>query len=261
MQRREFTLVCQSARMVPHSREYREERVNVSRSQQLYELQLVDLEIDSKTENLARLEERLQTPHWLTEAQERVELLKSKVGDLERRQRDLEWTSDDLRAKVAELEEKLYGGRVRNPKELSGLQQEADAFKLKRSETEDALLELMLQLEALQEEIATASGERDRLDSQWRTEHQQLKTEHEKLTSELAALTARRDSLASRVPESDYRLYAGLKQERGGRAVVKVERNMCSGCRISMSSVEIQRARTSNEPIRCGSCGRVLYVA
>ncbi|TAK35189.1 MAG: hypothetical protein EPO21_06970 [Chloroflexota bacterium] len=232
----------------------------MGRTQQLYELQMADLEIDEKTEELARVEERLQEPEWLIEARERLGAQREKDQALRKRQRELEYTSEDLREKIAELDDKLYSGRVRNPKELSGFQQEADALKKQRSKVEDGLLELMLELEEVERECGTELAELDQLEQRWRGEHEQLEAERQRLKQDLARSEARRATLMERIPQSDYRLYTTLRKERAGKAVAKVERSMCAGCRISMSTVEIHRARTSPEPIRCGSCGRILYV-
>ena len=232
----------------------------MGRTQQLYELQMADLEIDEKTEELARVESQLQEPEWLLEARERLGATREKLVSLRKRQRELEYSSDDLRLKIAEFEKKLYGGSVRNPKELSSLQQEADVLKKKRSEVEDSLLGLMLELEELEQESGAEISELDQLESRWRGEHEQLDAERERLSQALAKLGERRAILVERIPESDYRLYAALRKERAGKAISRVERSMCTGCRITMSSREIQRARTSPEPVRCGSCGRVLYV-
>ncbi len=53
------------------------------------------------------------------------------------RRSPLEWEIDDLSAKIKTVHGKLYGGRVNNPKELTGLQQEEQSFKATCSQRED----------------------------------------------------------------------------------------------------------------------------
>ena len=50
-----------------------------------------------------------------------------------------------------------------------------------------------------------------------------------------------------------------LKKQKG-TAVAKVEQGVCCGCRISLPSTELQRAR-SDSLVRCSSCGRILFLA
>ena len=55
-------------------------------------------------------------------------------------------------------------------------------------------------------------------------------------------------------------MYESLLKTRDGSAVAKVERGMCQGCRLTLPTLELQRARSSEGIARCGSCGRILYV-
>ena len=41
---------------------------------------------------------------------------------------------------------------------------------------------------------------------------------------------------------------------------VKVERGMCQGCRLALSTMELQRARSARGVVQCSSCRRILYV-
>jgi predicted nucleic acid-binding Zn-ribbon protein len=40
---------------------------------------------------------------------------------------------------------------------------------------------------------------------------------------------------------------------------VVVEQRACKGCRINLSSSEVQRARSSSDLVFCQSCGRILF--
>jgi len=43
--------------------------------------------------------------------------------------------------------------------------------------------------------------------------------------------------------------------------VVKVERGMCQGCRISLPMSVLQKARSGFDVVQCVSCERILYVS
>ncbi|MFQ6089988.1 MAG: ATP synthase F0 subunit B, partial [Candidatus Bipolaricaulia bacterium] len=59
------------------------------------------------------------------EAERILAQARQELARLEQAQHQAEWQADDLRLKLAAAEENLYSGRVRNPKELLGLQEEA----------------------------------------------------------------------------------------------------------------------------------------
>ena len=67
---------------------------------------------------------------------------------LQKAQHDLEWVIEDLTGKINKAQDELYSGRIRNPKELSNLEQEVAALKASRSGKEDEAIELMEQLES-----------------------------------------------------------------------------------------------------------------
>ncbi|MEE8413272.1 MAG: C4-type zinc ribbon domain-containing protein, partial [Dehalococcoidales bacterium] len=75
----------------------------------------------------------------------------------------------------------------------------------------------------------------------------------------ISGLKDRWQLLAADIDPQTVEIYRGLKKQRG-TAVARVEQGMCSGCRISLSVSEFQRARTGSL-VRCGSCGRILFVA
>ncbi|MBI2865659.1 MAG: hypothetical protein HYX94_14015 [Chloroflexi bacterium] len=230
------------------------------RAQKLFELQQLDSEIDSQSETLARVESQLGETEELTDARDTV------LGETERRRRlesdlrSLEWETEDLGSKIAPLEEKLYSGRVKNPKELTGLQHEVEGLKDRRRKAEDQQLELMAELDDSLPGLERMQADLARVEAAWREDQQRLQGEQTRLKADIQAAEERKRALVRLIPQADLDLYAELRETRRGRAVARVERGMCQGCRISLSMNEIQRVRVSVAPARCSSCGRILVV-
>jgi len=233
----------------------------VSKGRQLYELQEVDLEIEAKREALSRVESRLGESEALVEARLSLAREEQDLAELQRNQRLGEWELEDLRVKVAGLEEKLYGGSVKNPKELASLQEQVESLKRKRRALEDKVLDIMTEVETMQQRLIVRSGEVERLERDWREEQASLEREKAELTAALAMLDQKRKDLMSRIDAASLELYQALKDKRQGRAVAKVERGMCQGCRIVLPMSELQRARMGQELVQCSSCERILYVS
>jgi len=233
----------------------------VSKGRQLYELQEVDLAIEAKREALSNVQSRLGQSQALDEARANLATQKNCVDELNVSQRAGEWEVEDLRTKVAVVEEKLYGGSVKNPKELASLQEQAEYLKKRRREEEDRLLDIMTDAEEAQTNLAMISQEVESLEKSWKEGQAELSREQDKLSTNLANLEQRRKDLGSRIDETSLRLYEELRTKKKGRAVAKVEQGMCQGCRIVLPVRELQRARASQELVQCGNCERILYVS
>lgn len=230
-------------------------------ARKLYELQEIDLEIDAKNEALTLVVSRLGDSEALAEARVSLATEEERLVELERSQRDVEREVEDLRSKVALLEEKLYGGSVKNPKELASLQEQVEHLKRKRRGQEDKVLDIMTEVEAMQKNVSLKSREVARIDEDWRAEQATLSGEQAELNAALADLDQKRKDLISRIDAASLELYQGLRRKRQGRAVAKVEQGMCQGCRIVLPLNVLQRARIGQELVQCSSCERILYLS
>ncbi|MGH2599700.1 MAG: zinc ribbon domain-containing protein [Dehalococcoidia bacterium] len=228
----------------------------------LYALQEIDSQIDQRESALESLRDRPE--HDEASAEARAELAEHSVGlpELEARQRDLELQVATAREKAAPVEQKLYSGSITNPKELSDLQADLDQLTRQRQGLEEELLTILEQLEAKRAAIAAAREQSERLEADWAAEQQRAQAEEDRLEQELAGLRERRSAAAARIPSTPAVAYDRLRRRRKGLAVVRVERGACLGCRLTVPSVILQRARsgTNPTPVQCPSCERMLYV-
>ena len=160
----------------------------MSKGRQLYELQEVDLEIESKKEALSNVQSRLGQSQALDEARANLATQKNCVDELNASQRAGEWEVEDLRTKAAGIEQKLYGGTLKNPKELSSLQEQAEHLKKRRREEEDKVLDIMSEVEAAQTGLAMISQEVEILEKSWKEEQAELSREQDRLSTNLVNL-------------------------------------------------------------------------
>jgi predicted nucleic acid-binding Zn-ribbon protein len=227
----------------------------------LYALQEIDSAIEATMTSLAAVEEQLGESEELIAGRQAVEERQHAIEDLGKQERDLEWQVDDLRPRLSDVEDKLYGGSVRNPKELAGVQEEANILKGQMRRREDELLELMVRVEEAQAALREAEESLSEVEARWRQEQQELVGEKERLEGEIAGLEDRRGRQAALIEARALALYENLRERRQGTAVVKVERGMCGGCRISLPMTILQKARSGLDVVQCVSCERILYVS
>jgi predicted nucleic acid-binding Zn-ribbon protein len=231
----------------------------MSVAKQLYRLQEVDLEIESGERALKQVKSQLGESQVVIKTQKQLELEQKRLEDLSRQQRSAEWEIDDVTTKLAAAEEQLFSGKVKNPKELTNLQHEVEAFKTRRNQLEEKALEVIDQVEQSEARVAKTKSELDKLTAEWRRQQKQLNDEMERLKATLADLKAKRQRLAGEIDPPAFEFYETLRKGKG-IAVVKVEQGICRGCRISLPTTDLQQARSGNL-VQCSSCGRILFLA
>ena len=114
---------------------------------QLYHLQEIDLAIESTEQAVSQIASRLGENKTVVKAQAELTLQQERLEELKHKQHSAEWEIDDLVTKIAAAEGKLYGGEIKNPKELTSLQHEIEGMRDNRSQLEDKALVIMEQVE------------------------------------------------------------------------------------------------------------------
>jgi len=231
----------------------------MSVTKQLYQLQEVDLELESNEQSLNQIASQLGESEAVVGARNKLALEHQRLEELKRQQHSVEWEIDDLTSKLTTAEEELYSGRIRNPKELTNLQHEVDGLKARRNQLEDKALEIMDQVELATKSAATLSSQLKALEAEWQSQQQQLSAYLEQLKTILSDLKHKRQLMTAEIDPQTIEVYHELKKQKG-TAVARVEQGICRGCRISLPVTELQRTR-SGSLVRCSSCGRILFLS
>lgn len=227
-------------------------------AKQLYDLQEIDQEIEGTERSLENAQSQLGERPAVIAARASVAAGQQKLDDIKRQQKSDEVDADDLTAKIVAGDEKLYSGRIRNPKELQDLQKDVAALKARRSDLEGKVLEFMDKAEGLTAHLGQARSELKKLEREAESRQAALRAEIEDLKKRLADLKQRRAPLTQALEPRVMQLYEKLRKEKRA-ALARVEQGICRGCRIALSSNEIQQARSGNV-VQCSSCGRILYL-
>ena len=223
----------------------------------LYDLQQVDLDLDSKAEELRQIESQLSNDRVLMQAQAELEREQDYLADLEKKQKIAEWTVDDLQAKLSPLQKKLYAGSVKNPKELLSLKQQVEDLKTQIRNEEDGVLEIMSQVEASQKGMSSKAAEVERVKGEWQKRQEELSAKLAELKAAISIAEQKRDELTTKMEPIHLELYESLRVKKQKQAVAKIEQGRCQGCRITLPMSELQQARIG-ELVQCSSCDRIL---
>lgn len=226
---------------------------------QLYELQGLDLEIESNEQALEQVTSQLGESQAVLRLQSRLESEQQRLEDLKHQQHTAEWEIDDITNKIATAEGTLFSGRIKNPKELASLQHEVETFKALRNQLEEKALGVIEQVEQAEASLAETKSQLETLTADWQRRQKQLAEEMARLKAVITELKQKRQLLAAGIEPEAVEFYQQLRS-RKGTAVARVEQGICRGCRISLPTTDLQRAR-GNSLVQCSSCGRILFLA
>lgn len=230
----------------------------MSRSANLYALQEIDNEIDTQSQRLNQINALLGETQELLAARARLEKAQADLASWRAKQRDQDLLFQSLDQKIRLSEEKLYSGRIRNPKELSDLQEELDSLNRRKALVEDQLLEIMLAIEDFESEEYQAKESLAQIQAAWEQEQANLLGEKKALELKLTDLDQRRQRQTALIPRSDLESYLHLRPRKGGVAVSILHGAECQGCMTSVSAARVKEAR-SDTLAYCGNCGRILH--
>jgi len=230
----------------------------MSLAERLYKLQQVDLELQRNQQELNEVENWLSDDKALVAAESELASQKEQLEDARKKQKNAEWELEDLQEKVKKIDSKLYVGTTTNPKELVNLEKEVKGLKSQIKPKEDALLELMSQVEEIEAKVKTTAEEVERLKREWEQRQETLGQRKSEVETVLAKLGGDRDRLAQQIDSEVLNTYERLRLTRG-QAVVKVERGKCQGCHITVPTSQWQKAK-AGDLIQCTSCSKILYL-
>ncbi len=228
---------------------------------ELLALQETNLAIDSAVARLTEVEAQLGETEELISARQRVEECRDSARQVRARQKELDLDAEEAREKAAEIDRKLYGGTVKDPKELEDFQADLTSLRGQLRKREDALLEVMLELEEAEAALKGAESTLEQTEASWTANQAVLAETQAALKREISALEERRSGQLDGMDQAALSLYETLRERRQGTAVAVVERGLCQGCRISLPMSVLPKARAGAGLLQCVSCERILLVS
>lgn len=213
----------------------------------------------SARKQLDEIRQKIEHNDAFEQARSTFETARQLLADLEKQYKDLDAEAEELRKNIKELENKLYGGKIKNPKELMGYEQEAGLLRNRLSKMDDSLLDMMERIESGKDRTARLKQVFDEARQTWDKEKAALQQKADEVNGQMVGLDAKRKEILKEIDGATLSLYEGIKSRRS-QAVVRVEQGRCMGCRCFLSVSELQRVRGSSI-VQCSNCGRILYLS
>ena len=233
----------------------------MSTVRQLFHLQELDSEIARVSSEVASIESLIGDRGPLAECEAALQAAQERHRELQADHAEGELQAGTVRTKLQQGREKMYGGTITNVRELEGLSDEAALLEADLQKREEALLQLMEQLEGSATDLAEAEQHHAFQTDQWNSDQEELTDRWQQLGEGLEDLESKRKETAAALPPTELKRYESLLTSKGGVAVARVERGLCRGCLMTLPTHQMQKARMAREPVTCNSCGRLLFVS
>lgn len=164
------------------------------------------------------------------------------------------------RDRSAMADKALYGGSVNNPRELQAFQDEIASLARRIADLEDRELELMVEIEPLDEQLATIGEQTEVATARTERALVEITTGEAEIDGELEAEAATRETAASDVGADLLAIYERLRAISQGVGIARLVGGTCGGCHLKLSAVELDRIRgvDPDELVYCEECGRLL---
>ncbi len=223
----------------------------------LYRLQQVDSQLDKVNKRLREIQQIIDDNRDLKRAKVRVKKADLAQKETEKTLKSAERAVQAQHIQIEQAESMLYGGSIKNPKEVQDLQQKAESLKRHLSTLQDVQIEAML---AHEEKVAMLDKTKralKKLRNELIQQNSELGGEQTVLKREKTHLLKEREIALSDIPPEMLSTYDKLREAKNGFAVVSVMDSSCSACGAMLTPSQQQIARA--ELTYCRSCQRIIY--
>lgn len=230
----------------------------MSASLGLFRLQQVDRQIDRAIGRLDVIQKTLENDKDLKNAQTLFDAAKDSNLRALNAMKNAEAEVNGLKIKIEQAESSLYGGNVKNPKELQDLQKDIVSLKKHLLTLEERELEAMLVSENAGAELEKCKTNLELIQARLGNEHKKLIDEKNELTKQMESFGQEREASIAPIDVALLASYEDLRKQKRGIAVTEVEDGACASCGTTLNAALQQSAR-SQKLAYCPSCGRILF--
>ncbi len=225
----------------------------------LYRLQQIDTQIDQVNARIAEFDRLLAGDEDIRQAQHIVDEKAAILKKARQALKQAEFAVREQALKIEQSEATLYGGKVRNPKELQDLQKEVASLKKYLSELEDRQLEAMIAVEEAEGEDQQAQAALLQAQASFAEQSAGWLGQRDQLMKTIDRLQAERGAALALVEPLSLQLYNRMRQRKNGVAVTIAHEGSCALCGTNIRPAELQDARAAKDFVYCSNCGRILY--
>jgi predicted nucleic acid-binding Zn-ribbon protein len=207
---------------------------------------------------LARIPEALREMTLDFEAEKiRTAELENSLKQVQLRQKQKEGELSEKEALIRKYDTQLT--QVKTNKEYTTLQGEIANLKADNSMLEDQILSIMEEIDQAQRALREERERLTRAEKELQEQQKELQQKGEVLKQEAQGLNAKRAEIMAQVPPETRELYDRIVEKKEGLALVPVEGETCSACRIEIRPQLLNEIKLKEALVVCENCSRILY--
>ncbi|MBV8205525.1 MAG: hypothetical protein JO041_01930 [Acidobacteria bacterium] len=219
-------------------------------------LQAADREILRIRQEIAALPKRISDVEAkLNSAHEAVEQAKARIKAGESARRKFEADIQAAQQKISKYRDQSL--EVKTNEQYKALLAEIGFAEQSIRQTEDSILETMLESEEQEKRLRAAESELKTQSAFIEREKAEVRSRTEQDERELAEWSARRDGLRAQINPDVVSHYDRVARLRG-TGVAEVRDGKCSACNVLLRPQELQEALAGSSVMTCSSCTRIL---
>lgn len=216
------------------------------------ELYQIQQELDSIPDAIEQLSAQFETE------KSHLSALEARLKETQLRQKQKEGELSEKEGLIRKYDSQL--AQVKTNKEYAALQQEIASLKADGSMVEDAVLAILEEIDKIQREVRE---ERERLthaEKQLHEKKAELNSRTETLKIQLTDLSKKRQEIIALVSPETRELYDKIIEKKKGLALVSVEGEACSACRMEIRPQLLNELHLKEALVVCENCSRILYI-
>ena len=179
------------------------------------------------------------------------------LENLRKTYRDSDRDVQSLRAKISRSQEKT--GSVKTNKEYQSLLKEIDDLKVKASQIEDDMLEILEKIEVEEERCSEQKKELAALKKDVEEQKHNIEAESDSKKKRLEGLLEQRKTIVNDIAPDMLLRFEKVRDKVGLLTIAAVRDYVCKGCHLNIPPQffnELQRCETL---LQCPNCQRIIY--
>lgn len=226
--------------------------------QGLLKLQTIDDEINKLRSRINTMEEKThQEQAHVKDKTTDLNKIKSEADKLLKDKRESETSSKQLLEQISKLNGQIFD--VKTNEALRALQEEIKQKKADNSALEERIIEMMMAEDELKLEVKKAESALNEAQQLLSQAEQACQKEAEGMQSDIEKLQSQWDEAARLVNRHLLERYTKLRDGRSGKAMAKVETDVCTGCQMSIPPQMFIELKKYRQIHTCSNCARILY--
>jgi uncharacterized protein len=224
----------------------------------LIQLQEMDISIHNIRKKMSGIPLKLaELEKNLTTFKEAVENETQEVESLKTQYRQLDSDIGANETKIRKSHEKLAS--VKNNKEYQATLKEIDDIKVKNSEIEDRMIELLDLIGESEEQFGSRQGELAAMSKENEVEKKQIEKSRDRDSADLKVLEEKRDEISDKIDPKIMGIFSKARGIVGMITISRVEDAICQGCNMNIPAQKYNEMQRGDIIHYCPNCHRIIY--